>query len=203
MLRIRHLIPSVLLAAGCAHACAEEGNGWDLRLALGGAPGVAKAKTDNSGASSDIDDHGGGTIRFSAYYTPDIAGQIGLQFGPNIAVSRHNGHTAGGDFDVSDSSVGFAIGPFLRVARWRFGLTPYIDLGSAREHDDAGHSDSGPYVALGLTVGAMYTFDNHLILGADLGVEGWSSKVHQPGIDADVTYSGSGGVFDIYVGFKL
>ncbi len=203
MLRVRHLLPSVLLVAAGAQAYAEVGDGWDLRLALGGGPGVSQAKADG-GPTTDIDDRGAGTIRFSAYWTAPIPGPVGLQLGPTLAVSRRHGHTeAGGDFAVSESSVGFAIGPILRVERWRFALTPYIDLGSGREHDDAGDSDRGGYAALGMTVSAMYTFRNHLILGVDLGGEGWSTKVHQPVIDHDVTYSGGGAVLDFFIGIKL
>ena len=56
---------------------------------------------------------------------------------------------------------------------------------------------------MGLTVGATYTFRNHLILGLDLGVEGWSAKVHQPAIADDVTYSGGGAVIDVIIGIAL
>ncbi len=92
------------------------------------------------------------------------------------------------------------------VVEIAIGSPDHTTLVAAVETDGAVDSEDGWYHQTALQVGAYYTFDFGLQLGADLGVSWFYASVDReviPGIERNFSYTGGGAVFNLTAGYRF
>jgi hypothetical protein len=181
----------------------------DLRLGIGGQPGIAKVKDKNGGATTEIEKDGGGDIDVEVLYVRARPESFGFAAGGGLFSHSHMGKDDGLKPQINASGLE---GQAALVYRF----TPHfhieapalvVGLGSAKATKiGVNDSDNGGYGSIAVQVGAYYSFRFGLQLGAAIGVESWSSTVKQDdgtGTKQDFTYSGGGGYLTLQGGFRF
>lgn len=187
-------------------------NNVDLRLIIGGGGGLNKVRNQDTDAETNYDSGSGGTLAIHALYLRAHPGGVGFAVGGGFFAHAFDGepeNTSGPTSTVSAAGVDITAAFVYRPTRnWHFEL-PALVLSGGRakvETDVAPDVTDGAYGRLALEVGAYYTFDFGLQLGANLGGAGFAATFDQdvaPGITQQVTYSGSGAYFNLVAGFRF
>jgi hypothetical protein len=188
-------------------------NNLDLRLTLGGGGGITKVRDDDLDAEMDFENGNGGKIAVHLLYLRARPGGIGFAVGGGLFAASHTGEPDTGvtrpESTVNATGVDvYAAFVYRPTRRWHFELPAVVLSGGQAkvETDGAADSDTGSYGAFALQVGAYYTFDFGLQLGADIGGSGFVAKVDRefsPGVDHTFIYSGGGGFINLSAGFRF
>ncbi len=188
-------------------------NNLDLRLSLGGGGGITTVRDEDLDDEADYEDGSGGGIAVHLIYLRARPGGVGFAVGGGLFAHSHNGEPEVGVSrpEATVHAAGVDVyGAFVwRPTRnWHFELPAVVLSGGQAKVETDGDTDSesGAYGQLAVQVGAYYTFDFGLQLGADLGASGFYANVDRDlgaGVEREFTYSGGGGYINLNVGFRF
>jgi hypothetical protein len=197
-------------------AAADNGmlNHLDLRLTLGGGgAGIKQVRDDDLDVDADYEKGGSGKIAVHLLYLRARPGGIGFAVGGGLFAASHTGELEAGvthpESTVNASGIDIYAAFVYRPTRnWHFELPALVLSGGQAtvETDGAPDSDAGWYHQSALQVGAYYTFDFGLQLGADLGGSWFYAVVDREfalGVDHTFIYSGSGAYINLNAGFRF
>jgi len=211
MIRIASIATLATMAIA-ANAADTSFGGWDVRLDLGITPGVKELKAGGDvGSTADFSASTSMQYAFGANYTYAIDANWGLVVGPNLIWSSAKGD---GEGDASDAKytvttygIELVVGAVYKIDQhWKLELTPFVGYGTATsklEIDGVSYdSDAVSAIDYGIKFAGIYTFDNHVMLGADVGYKSWSTgSADIEGTDFEA--SGSGPTASIFVGYAF
>lgn len=217
-----------VIAVGTAHGAdrgfdlgsdrGADDSSYDLRLALGTAPGVTE--NEFSGGSTDVDANQGLLLEVGPYWRFDemIDGdQWGAVLGTSLfwrGSTGDNDVPGGGETSISAFGIKLAPGPAYRMDQLRFEATPFLSLGLAAMEVDTGgpggdiESEWGSFISYGVEVGGFYDFNRDWFGGVKLGYEWFGADVTfedvgGTGTDVDNEASGSGFILALVVGWRM
>jgi hypothetical protein len=188
-------------------------NNIDIRLSFnGGNEGITKRENDATGTEITYDEEASGGIAAHVLYLRAPAGGIGFAVGGGLSAFTHEGkpeNTIGQQAKIETLSIDI-YGAFVYrpTKQWHFELPALVLSGGSSKvkTEDRTEEDEGTYSRLALQVGAYYTFDFGLQVGADLGVAGFSSSVDReisPGVKQELIYTGGGGFLNLNIGYRF
>jgi hypothetical protein len=188
-------------------------NNLDLRLTVGSAGGITRVRDEDLDTETDYEDGAGGSLAVHLIYLRARPGGIGFAVGGGLFA---HGHTGKPDTGVNrpESTVNaagldvYAAFVYRPTRNWHFELPAVVLSGgsAAVETDGAEDSDDGWYHQSALQVGAYYTFDFGLQLGADLGFSWFYARVDRDvglGVEREFTYAGGGANLNLSVGYRF
>jgi hypothetical protein len=184
-------------------------SGLDLRLDVGGLPGITTVKDKSSGTTTDISKDGGGDIDIEVIYVHARPHGLGFAAGGGLFAHSHVGDYLGLKPQINASGVEGQAALVYRFTPAFHIEAPalVLGLGSAQATKiGVADSDRGGYGSVGLQAGAYYTFRIGIQVDAAIGVMGWSATVNQDngsGGKDKVIYSGGGGYLTLGAGYRF
>ena len=208
-------IATLASLAIAASAADPSFGGWDVRLGIGLTPGVKQVEVVGAGDNT-FDFSASTSMQWAlgANYTYPIDANWGLVVGPNIIVSSASGDGEGdassAKWTVASYGLELVFGAAYKIDQhWKLELTPFLGYGAATSTLEVGgnseDSDSISLTDYGIKFAGIYSFDNHIMLGADVGYKSWNTGAATfTDIDGnDFKASGSGATASIFVGYAF
>jgi hypothetical protein len=188
-------------------------NNLDLRLTIGGGGGITKVRDDDLDVESDYGNGDGGKIAAHLIYLRARPGGIGFAVGGGLFAATHSGESEvlvnrqKSTINAAGIDV-YAAFIYRPTHNWHFELPALVLSGGQAKVETEGDvdSDDGWYHQSALQVGAYYTFDFGLQLGADLGGSWFYAAVDRqvaPGVTHRFVYGGGGGYLNLSAGFRF
>lgn len=197
----------------------------DLRVSLGGVPGVEKVKTDDT--SSTFDDTAGGRLGIELVWTNRDKEGMGFFYGPGLYSIGHSAeettqfvssHSLKEEVTLSALAVGGQIGAAYAPNDWYqldLGVRGLIGISKTRDELTATmsgisvtqtiDSNRGNYWDADLFLANHFVIQKHFELGLELGYSVWQAKntMDLGGSKSDLTLSGNGLELALSVGVRF